>query len=68
MILFNNKDSVLDENSFSYGRGIEKRTVYIQHILDYDGNPFTFKIFQNEFEIIIQLPCYASEHIYLRVE
>ena len=40
VILFDNKDSVMDENSFSYGRGTEKRIVYIQHSLYYDGKPF----------------------------
>lgn len=64
--LLNNKDSLVDENSFFLQKWKEKGVVFIQDILDYIGKPFTFKVFQNKFKINpISLLCFGAreEHV-----
>ena len=51
LILFNNKDIVIDGNSFFLQKWKEKGVISIQDILDNDGKPLTFKSFQDKFKI-----------------
>ena len=51
LILFNNKDILIDGNSFFLQKWKEKGVISIQDILDNDGKPLTFKSFQDKFKI-----------------
>ena len=51
LILFNNKDILIDGNSFFLQKWKEKGVISIQDILDNVGKPLTFKSFQDKFKI-----------------
>ena len=51
LILFNNKDILIDGNSFSLQKWKEKGIILIQDILDNDGKFLTFTSFQDRFKI-----------------
>ena len=51
LILFNNKDILIDGNSFFLQKWKEKGVILIQDILDNDGKFLTFTSFQERFKI-----------------
>ena len=51
LILFNNKDILIDGNSFFVQEWKEKDVISIQDILDNDGKSLTVKSFQDKFKI-----------------
>ena len=51
LILFNNKDILIDGNSFFLQKWKEKGVISIQDILDNDGKFLSFKSFQDDFKI-----------------
>ena len=51
MILFNNKDILIDGNSFFLQKWKEKGVILIQDILDNDGKFLTFTSFKERFKI-----------------
>ena len=51
LILFNNKDILIDGKSFFLQKWKEKGVISIQDILDNDGKFLTFKSFQDKFKI-----------------
>jgi len=51
LILFNNKDILINGKSFFLQKWKEKGVIFIQDILDNDGKPLTFKAFQEKFKM-----------------
>ena len=51
LILFNNKDILIDGKNFFPHKWKEKGAVFIQDILDNNGKPLSFKAFQDKFAI-----------------
>ena len=51
LILFNNKDILIDGKSFFLHKWKQKGAVFIQDILDNNGKPLSFKAFQDKFAI-----------------
>jgi len=51
LILFNNKDILINGKRFFLPKWKEKGVVLIQDVLDSDGKPLTFSAFQNKFNV-----------------
>ena len=60
LILFNNKDILIDGNSFFLQKWKEKGVSLIQDILDNDGKFLTFTSFQDRFKIKCNFPSYLQ--------